>query len=112
MRQVKAMISCPICGSTGYKEGYQCRRLGQVVCAACCYACEYGWKNPIWGWQCKYGVAEAEKQKKELGEIRGKIYELGKEQAYLYRRGNWRKADSLEWEIANLKKELVGLNDA
>lgn len=107
------MVSCPICHSPDFMVGKSCKKYGQTVCIECCKACEYYLLDDVYIMhRCKYGVAEAEKAKDEIAEMRKKIEELDKKQAELYQKGYKQKADDVVWEIVELQRRLERLKGA
>lgn len=111
------MHSCHICGSSIANEWRHCPEVdNQLICGSeHCKACKH-WrkeedKGTLW---CTYwhGHKDAkEERKNEIAETKKKIAELDKQQADLYRKGYWSKAEDVVWEIVELQRKIKRLEN-
>lgn len=103
-------MKCPVCGSTSFREAYQCpARNSEPVCAACCQACEYYRHEGLW---CRWRLAHPQRDIEE--EIRIKHRQAGlmktKKEA-LWKRGNTVAASRVEEQWRQIWDEIKRMEE-
>jgi len=102
---------CPICGKTPKecKEWRPCPKMDkQLICGSeHCIVCEY-WRKPedkdtFW---CTYYHGRLVRQRIDMPSLKNKIRTKEKIADDLYRRGKWRAAEDIIWEVVDLKKKI------